>query len=478
MDHAGNVYVTDTLNYTIRKITPAGVVSTLAGTADHHGPADGQGRDARFYGPRGVALTAAGDLLIADSNNNTIRKVTPDGFVSTLAGLSGGAADGVGEQARFYVPSGVAVDTAGNIFVADTDNHTIRKITPDRRVTTLAGLAGFRGSADGPGSSARFYSPGAIAVDAEGFLFVSDTYNRTVRKISPDGVVSTFAGMAGKHGSTDGPGQTARFSWPHGLAFDAAGNLYVADSSNRTIRKITREGVVTTFAGLADSSGTEDGLGSAARFNYPAGLAIDGAGNLYVTEKFRFTIRKITPEGLVTTLAGQPGSSGSADGDGATARFFYPFGIAADRAGNLYVADGFNHIIRMVTPSGFVTTVAGVAGAVGSADGIGSAASLFYPGGVAVDPTGNVYIADTGNNTIRLGKPLAAPPALEIALRRRQAMLSWPAAATGFILETTDALPPTGAWSALKAEVVKVGDRLTVAVEVHPTTRFFRLRRL
>ena len=287
MDGSGNVYVADTYNYTIRKITPEGVVSTLAGLAGSSGSADGTGSAARFnYAQAAWPWTASGNVYVADSGNNTIRKITPAGVVSTLAGLAGtpGSADGTGSAARFCYPYGVAVDGSGNVYVADSMNYTIRKITPAGVVSTLAGWPGSSGSTDGTGSAARFDYPTGVAVDGSGNVYVADTDNYTIRKITPAGVVSTLAGLAGTSGSADGTGSAARFDWPHGVAVDGSGNVYVADTGNYTIRMITPAGVVSTLAGTAGSSGSADGTGSAARFNYPYGVAVDGSGNVYVAD--------------------------------------------------------------------------------------------------------------------------------------------------------------------------------------------------
>ena len=302
-------------------------------------------------------------------------------------------------------PNDVALDGAGNTYIVDTFNHTIRKITPAGVVSTLAGLAGIAGSADGTGSAARFDTPRSLVVDAAGNLYVADTFNDTIRKITPAGVVSTLAGLAGSGGAADGTGSAARFSSPHGLAIDAAGNVYVAGFSP-TIRKITPVGVVTTLAGSAGSPGTADGTGSAARFRQPLDLALDSAGNVYVADSgSSATIRKITPAGVVTTLAGLAGSFGSADGFGSAARFGDPRGIAVDAADNIYVSDRVNHNLRKVTLAGDVTTLAGLAGSLGNTDGTGPAARFNRPLGLAIDAAGNVYVADTDNNSIRRVTP-------------------------------------------------------------------------
>ena len=208
------------------------------------------------------------------------------------------------------------------------------------------------------------------------------------------GIVTTLAGSAGQTGSSDGTGTAARFDYPEGVAVDSAGNVYVADRDNDEIRKITASGVVTTLAGSAGLSGSSDGTGSAARFDWPWGVAVDSAGNVYVADKFNDEIREITPAGVVTTLAGSAGQQGSSDGTGSAARFYRPEGVAVDSAGNVYVGDYFNDEIREITPAGVVTTLAGSAGQTGSSDGTGTAARFYLPEGVAVDSVGNVYVAD------------------------------------------------------------------------------------
>lgn len=249
----------------------------------------------------------------------------------TLAGSAGqiGSADGINSAARFNWPMWVAVDRTGNLYVADWGNHTIRQLASSGAVTTLAGLAGTPGIADGTGSAARFNGPMGLAVDDPGNLFLADWGNHTIRQITPSGVVRTLAGLAGSSGSEDGTSSSARFNHPAGVAVDNAGNLFVADSANYTIRKVTPAGVVTTMAGLAGSGGKADGTGSAARFRKPYGIAVDNEGNVYVADKDSYTIRRVTPAGIVTTLAGS--TFGNADGIGTAASFLGPTGLALDR---------------------------------------------------------------------------------------------------------------------------------------------------
>jgi sugar lactone lactonase YvrE len=410
VDGAGNLYVTDQLLNSIRKIAPDGIVTTLAGIASTAGSADGTGTSSRFNGPGGMAADQAGNLYVADSRNHTIRKVTPAGVVTTLAGTAGafGSDDGLGATARFNAPSSVAVDGTGNLYVADYGNSTIRKITPAGVVTTLAGTAGRAGSADGTGGAASFGLLKGIAVDSMGNVYVTDTSGLsrvisgpTIRKITPGGIVTTLAGMAGFEGSADGTGASARFSNPSGIAIDGAGNLYVGDTNNSTIRKITPVGVVTTLAGTAGGWDSVDDIGAAASFRNPGGVAVDVAGNVYVADTYNATIRKITSAGVVSTLVGAVSLGGAVDGTGAAARFNSPFGVTADRLGNVYVSDYLSHTIRKIMPGGVVTTLAGTAHVSGSADGMGASARFNFPADVAVDGSGNVYVNDSQNNAIR-----------------------------------------------------------------------------
>jgi sugar lactone lactonase YvrE len=382
-------------------------IDLVAGIVRGSGSQDGVGPDAWFNFPEGVAVDAVGTVYVADSRSHTIRKVAPDGRVSTFAGSAGSAScvDDVGVAARFQFPMGLALDATGNLYVADSGNSSIRKISPSGIVITLAGGRGLGGTTDGPVSSARFNSPEALVVDPAGNVIVSDTYNHTIRVVSPQGMVSTLAGTPGVAGGGDGPAATATFNYPSGLALDAQGNLYVADSGNHVIRKITPAGVVSTEVGIMGTPGFSDGSVTAARFRNPTGIAFDDLGNMYVSDSSNYTLRKITVSGQVSTLAGVPGFQGSKDGSGGTAQFAYPKGVAVDLGGNLYVADTSSQLIRKVTPGGLVSSLAGSPEQFGSIEGTGDQARFHSPTGLTVDPTGNIYVADEVNRKVRLVSP-------------------------------------------------------------------------
>ena len=295
-----------------------------------------------------MAVDTAGNVYVADSENHLIRKISPAGDVSTLAGSgANGANNATGTAATFRFPTGVAVDTAGNVYVADLSNHLIRKITPTGTVSTLAGNAGISGAINATGTAASFDTLHGVAVDTAGNVYVADSENHLIRKISPAGDVSTLAG-SGANGANNATGTAATFRFPTGVAVDTAGNVYVADLSNHLIRKITPTGVVTTLAGTVGVFGSADGNGTNATFNLPAGVAVDTAGNVYVADSSNQLIRKISPAGDVTTLAGTAGATGSTNGTGAAARFNNPLGVAVNTDDNVYVADGLNHLIRKI----------------------------------------------------------------------------------------------------------------------------------
>jgi sugar lactone lactonase YvrE len=349
-DAAGTIYAADILGHRITRMTADGTVTVLAGSGIA-GSADGAGATASFNAPSGLALDAAGNLFVTDVADHTVRKVTRSGVVTTIAGTPGvpGSADGASSAARFNAPQGIAVDAAGTVFVADTGNNTIRRIGAAGDVTTIAGAAGLGGVQDGVGAAARFATPTDLAFGAGGDLFVVDAGNDTIRRVTPSGTVVTFAGAALATGAVDARADAARFATPQGLAQNASGNVFVADTANNVVRRIDTAGNVTTFAGAAGQPGTADGVGAAARFRHPVGLAITPAGDLYVTDLADLaygggTVRRIAPDGTVTTFAGDPAAPlGSVrDGVGPAAWFSRPFGIASDAQGTLYVSDSSN----------------------------------------------------------------------------------------------------------------------------------------
>ena len=311
-----------------------------------------------FTAAVGIVADAAGNLFVSDRDDHVIWKVSPTNQVTLLAGLKGfaGSADGQGSTAQFRNPGCLAFDPVGNLVVADTGNHTIRRVAPDGTVTTLAGSPGIPGTTDGLGSSARFNAPYGVAVSATGTAYISDSQNHTIRLLATDGTVSTYAGTPGVSGQGNGSLSSAQFDQPNGLALATDGTLFVSDYGNSCIRVISPSALVSTLAGKAGTVGYTDATGTAALFNQPVGIALDASGNLWVTDTHNHAIRRITPAGVVNAMAGS-GLVGNVDGTGALAQFNLPCGITAIASGNLVVADTYNHILRNVTPTGVVTAL-------------------------------------------------------------------------------------------------------------------------
>lgn len=315
-------------------------VTTFAGTTN--GYLDGTGTAAQFSNPRGMTIDASGNLYVADFNSRRIRKITPSGVVTTIAGNGNNTSmDGTGTAAQ-VTPNSITIDNAGNLYFTEAFfNNKIRKVSPSGVVTTIAGST--EGFADGTGTSAQFYNPRGIVLDNSGNLYVADSGNHKIRKITPAGVVTTIAGST--NGYADGTGSAAQFSFPFGLTMDKVGNLYVADTNNHKIRKIAPTGVVTTVAG--STLGFADGTGTSVQFNSPTNLKFDSFGNLFISDANNNRIRKMNASGNVTTLTGS--SQGFVSGAISVAQFYAPNGLAFDAAGNLFVVDSENHNIRKIT---------------------------------------------------------------------------------------------------------------------------------
>lgn len=395
---------------------------------------------------------AAGGCLIAPCAWGQASYTRPYTF-TTVAGTAGvnDNADGTNGAAKFYWPYGVAVDAQGNLYVADNFESTIRKVVSAGTnwvVTTIAGTAGVNGAADGTNGAAQFYQPTDIAVDGAGNLYVADTSNNSIRKIAPVGtnwVVTTITAT----------NQDVPFNYPTGIAVDTNGNVFVADTGNQTIRELTPAGtnwLLTTIAGTNAVSGSADGTNQDARFNEPWGLAVDHADNLFVADAYNDTIREITPAGtnwVVATVAGQPLASGISDGPGLDAQFFLPSAVAVDTNGYVYVADTYNYTIRILVPGGAngwsVSTLAGEPTVPGANDGIVQQAHFNYPFGIASDPSGRLFVGDTYSGTLRLGLFTPVPNVAIGSVDPAGVMVFWPGAAV-FTLQTNADLA-AGNWA-------------------------------
>jgi streptogramin lyase len=321
-----------------------------------NGFVDGTLATAQYDQPFGVAVDPAGNVYVADVENNAIRKIDTAGNVTTLAGLGPlmeGFADGDASTALFFSPRGVAVDSTGNVYVADGNNQAIRKIDTAGNTTTIANTAGAVGFVDGDPATARFFNPVGLAVDAAGNVYVCDQQNHAIRKIDPAGNTTTIANTSGTFGFADGDAATARFSQPSGLCLDGSGNIYVADTANDAIRKIDSSGMTTTL--LGGVQGFVDGAATAARFDSPSGIAIDAAGNLYVSDYRNDAVRWIDPALNTTTIGGAGGPPplnvpGFSGGDAATSKFAGTGGLAVDSQGRIWVVDALNHAIYRYEP--------------------------------------------------------------------------------------------------------------------------------
>lgn len=396
--------------------------------------------------------------------------------VSTLnpGGTEPGYQEGPIAEARFNDPAGITLDAQGNLYVADSRNHVIRKVTPDGITQLLAGTPGQPGFANGIGGLARLDTPFGIAVTPSGEVVVSDTGNHVLRHITPSGLVTTLAGQPGVDGHTNGPAALAAFSSPLGLCFDPAGNLWVADSGNHVLRKLTPDLQVVTVAGTPGAWGHRDGPAQEAQLNGPIDVAVRPNGEILVSDGLNHVLRKVTPSGEVDTLAGQPSIAGWADGPGSQSLFWNPAGLFLGDRGDLYVADSLNHAIRKVTPQGWVSTISGVPGNYGNSDGANGSGRFFNPYDLAPDANGYLLVSDSYNQSLR---QLQIPYSLECipdpdATRLR---LRWQSIiGETYQLQFRESLQ-TGKWQDLGEPFTAESPHSEIILSTNPLARFYRL---
>jgi sugar lactone lactonase YvrE len=421
VDSAGNLFISDTNNNRVRKVDVNGIITTVAGNGTTTFSGDGgQATASSLFSPRGIAIDSSGNLFIAEGGFNRVRKVTLSGVIITVAGSGSSSSSGDGGQAILagVIPEGITVDGNGNLYIADRISSRIRKVAPDGIITTIAGTGtnGYNGDSL-LATAAQLNNPQRVAVDAIGNFYIADLGNRRVRRVGLDGIITTVAGDGTLGFSGDsGSATSATLRGPDDVAVDVAGNLYIvdgdglllADGSNNRIRVVTTDGVINTVAGDGSTGFLGDG-GSAASASLanPIGVTFDAAGNLYIADQNNARVRKVTPEGVMSTVAGNGVRGFTGDGVQATSTgLSFVVATAVDTGGNLYIADLADHRIRKVAPNGIISTVAGNGTPGFSGDG-GQAtlAMINSPGGIAIDSAGNLYISDTGNNRIRKVTP-------------------------------------------------------------------------
>jgi sugar lactone lactonase YvrE len=410
VDTAGNFYIADSFHNRVRLVGTNGIITTVAGngTAAFFGDG-GMATNAALWSPSAVAVDAVGNIFVADYSNNRIRKVGLNGIISTVAGNGAGSYSGDGgmaTNAALWGPSAVAVDAVGNLLIVDSVNYRIRKVGTNGIITTVAGKGTYGYSGDGgAATNAELRSPAAIAVDTDGNFFIADKGNYIIRRVGTNGVISTVAGNRTFDYSGDGGAATnAALGWPDGVTVDGAGNIFIADQAYDVIRKVDTNGIITTVAGNGTAGYSGDGgLATSASLNAPAGLVVDAADNLLIADYSNDRIRKVASNGIITTVAGIGWSRFLGDGGLAVnASLYYPAGVAVAEAGNLFIADRYNERVREVTPNGVITTVAGNGTPGYSGDwSQATSAELNGPSGVAVDSAGNFFIADSSNNRVR-----------------------------------------------------------------------------
>ena len=414
IDSIGNLFIADFSNNRIRKINTSGIISTVAGngTAGYSGDG-GVATAANLNGPTRLAIDAGGNLIISDYNNNRIRMVNTLGVITTIAGngTSGFSGDGAAATAAMLNgPSGLAINGTGNLIFADISNNRVRKVNIAGIISTIAGKGVIGGySGDGvAATTAELFGPTSVAADSNGNKFIADFLNNRIRMISVSGIISTYAGngTAGYSGD-NGAATSAKLNGPRAVVADKNGNIYIADYYNNRVRMVNASGIITTIAGcgIAGNSG-DGGLATIAKLSEPRGIAVDGSGNLLIADAGNSCIRKVNTTGVITTVAGTNGVGGFfGDGYPATLAYLqYPTGVAVDNNGNMFIADSGNSCVYRVDVSDNIFTFAGqfLSPFYGGDGGLAEYAYLNSPQGISLDSSGNIFIADQGNNVIRV----------------------------------------------------------------------------
>ena len=413
VDGSGNLYVSDYYNQRIRKVSSGGTITTVAGNGTAGFSGDGSAAvSAELYYPQGVAVDGAGNVYIADSSNYRIRKVS-SGKISTVAGngTRGYTGDGgSATNAEIGYVYGISADSSGRVYIADTQNCVIRQVGTSGTITTVAGdnRCGYTGDG-GSATSAELNQPYGVAVDSSSHIYIADLYNLRIRKATVGGNISTVAGNGTYTYLGEGiPAEGSSLNNPFGVSTDNSGNVYIADRDNCLVRKVNTSGTISTFAGKAGNC-VYSGDGSAATsagLRYPTKVVADSSGNIYIADEFSCAIRKVAAStGIISTVAGTGVCGYTSDGGLATsAKLNYPMGVAVDGSNNLYIADTYNYRVRKVSAStGNISTIAGNGTAGFGGDGYsGTAAKLYYPTDVALDSAGNIFIADQSNNRVRV----------------------------------------------------------------------------